>query len=326
MWRARRWCGIDIGDRAVHFCGHAASFAPGWRGWSAKVLRPFRDLLMNRRVLSAYDMSESSMAHYWRILKTFRPRYILGYASSLFIFARFLKSKDIDGRQLALRVVISTSEMLYPEQRKLIEEVFGCRVLNEYGATEVGIIAYECPEGNLHLMDETLFVEVYKPEGATDHDLGEVVVTQLYNLGASLIRYRLGDVAQSISVGCACGVGLRLLNGLSGRAHDLIVTPDGRYVHGEFFTHLFDQMRHVKKFQVVQEGLNQLSVLIVPDQPGAFIDEVFLRRHIQAKFGDNVSVEIRYVDEIPQERSGKYRWIVSRLPENTLELRSRDLS
>ncbi len=312
VWRARRWWGIDIGQPAVHFWGHSTSFAPGLKGKFARAMRPIKDRVFNRRTLSAYNMSMSSVFRYWQIIEEFGPCYLLGYASTLYLFARFLKELGIDGRGISLDLIISTSEVLYPWQRHILEESFGCAVVNEYGATEVGMIAYECPEGNLHLMDDTVLIEVVKSDSAGADDLGEVVVTQLYNLGAPLIRYRLGDVAQSIRQGCSCGLGLRVLCGFQGRTHDLIVAPDGRYVHGEFFTHLFDQLENVHQFQVVQKAPDSLLIRVVLNDPSLQINEPLLLDNIYSKMGD-ICVVVQYVDVIEQEASGKYKWIVSEI-------------
>jgi phenylacetate-CoA ligase len=316
--RARRWWGVEIGAPWVRFWGHGASFAPGWRGRWAKWTRPLRNRLYNYRTFSAYDMSPERMEAYWNFIKRVEPHMLLGYASTLYVFARFLEEQSYDARLPSLKVVVSTSEQLYDWQRKQIERIFGCPVANEYGASEIGIIGYECPEGRIHLTDESIYVEVLPLSGEKETGQGEVIVTQLNNWGAPLIRYRTCDVAKGVSLGCPCGRTLRVLDGLGGRSHDLIVAPDGRFVHGEFFTHIFDHMQGVERFQIVQEQPDHLTVRIVRKGPGS-IDEHFLRTNIAQKMGMDTVVSVEYVDSIPLERSGKYRWMISRLHGQTLD-------
>jgi phenylacetate-CoA ligase len=315
--RARRWWGLNIGDPWVRFWGHGASFAPGWRGEWDKWSRPIRNFLYNYSTISAYDMSSKRMEQYWNYIRKVKPHFLLGYASSLYIFARFLEEKFSSIHLPSLKVVISTSEQLYDWQREAIETVFGCKVANEYGTSEIGIIGYECSEGRLHLMDENIYVEVLPLSENEGNDFGEVVVTQLSNWGAPLIRYRTGDIATGISQDCPCGRTLRVLNGLGGRSHDLIITPDGRFLHGEFFTHIFDHMRGVERFQIVQLQPDSLLIYIVNNGSGD-VDEQFLRKNISRKMGEKTTVSIEYVDSISSERSGKYRWVVSKLQGNTL--------
>jgi phenylacetate-CoA ligase len=166
-------------------------------------------------------------------------------------------------------------------------------------------------------MDENIYVEVLPLSENEGNDFGEVVVTQLSNWGAPLIRYRTGDIATGISQDCPCGRTLRVLNGLGGRSHDLIITPDGRFLHGEFFTHIFDHMRGVERFQIVQLQPDSLLIYIVNNGSGD-VDEQFLRKNISRKMGEKTTVSIEYVDSISSERSGKYRWVVSKLQGNTL--------
>jgi phenylacetate-CoA ligase len=309
--RTWRWWGVEIGDPRVHIWGHAASFAPGWRGKWAKWTRPLRNRLYNYTVFSAYNMSTERMGAYWQHIKRIQPHLLLGYASSLYTFARFLEEQDYDAHLANLKVVISTAEQLHGWQREQIERVFGRPVANEYGATEIGLIGYECPAGRLHLMDESVYVEVVPLSEDKNADWGEIVLTQLNNWGAPLIRYRTGDIARGITVGCPCGRTLRVLDGLGGRSHDLIVAPDGRFVHGEFFTHIFDHLPGVERFQVIQESADSLTVRIARSTP-APIDEDLLRSKIVETMGQ-VHIAIEYPEMIPSAPSGKYRWVISKL-------------
>ncbi|MBN1812152.1 MAG: hypothetical protein JXA14_09980 [Anaerolineae bacterium] len=100
------------------------------------------------------------MDAYWQYIRRTRPALIRGYASSLYVFARFLEQRGHDASDLGAKVVISTSEQLYEWQREQIARVFGCQVANEYGTVETGIIGHECSAGRIHLMDESVYVEI----------------------------------------------------------------------------------------------------------------------------------------------------------------------
>ncbi|MHA1381697.1 MAG: phenylacetate--CoA ligase family protein [Candidatus Helarchaeota archaeon] len=312
-WRSRKWWGLNIGDPNVLFWGHSASFHPGIKGKLACITRPFKDRLLNRRTFSAYEMYDQNMVRIWKIIMKFKPCYIRGYASSLYSFAKFLKEKKIQTHMVPLKAIISTSEVLYEWQRRLIYEVFKCPVINEYGATEVGIIGYECPQGKLHLMEEIIFVELVESLGAKKEKYKDILVTQLYNYGAPLIRYRIGDIAQNIKKECTCNSNLLILEGLKGRSHDLIKTPKGQSIHGELFTHILEQFDNIKKFQVVQYKSYGIKIRIVLSNKKEKVDEKYIEKHILNRIGENLEIIFEYVDDIKQDESGKYRWVISEL-------------
>ena len=96
------------------------------------------------------------------------------------------------------------------------------------------------------IKDRTITVE--GPKGKLDFPLpegislkteeGNVVVTDLTNTGMPFVRYVNGDRAVAGWTDCTCGRGMPLLKKVVGRQLDMIDTPDGRSVPGEFFPHL----------------------------------------------------------------------------------------
>jgi phenylacetate-CoA ligase len=310
--RAMLWWGVKVGEPRVRFWGYGSHLAPGWRGRWAAWTRPLRAFLNNHWILSVYDMSPERMDVYWQTIRRVRPSLIRGHTSALYAFARFLEQRGYDASDLGAKVIVPTSEQLYDWQREQMERVFGYKIANEYGATEVGIIGHECPSGQLHLMDESVYVEILPLSDEGQEGFGEIVITQLNNQGAPLIRYRTGDIAKSISTGCACGRTLRVLRDLGGRSYDLLVTPDGRLVHGEFFADILGYAGGVERFQVEQDRLDHLVIRVVK-QVAQPINERYLYDRIAQGMSPDIAVQIEYVDAIPQERSGKYRWVISRL-------------
>ena len=265
MIKAQRWWGIEIGDRSVKFWGHSASFSPGMRGRLKKLFKPIKDRINNCIVFSAYGMSLASMERYYHRMRNFRPRFIIGYASTIYVFAEHLYKHGWMIDDIGIKAVITTAEVLYDWQRVMIEKVFKAPVVIEYGMSEVGIIAYECPAGRIHTCDDDLLVEtVPLLDDAASEPIYEIVITSLYNSSTPLIRYRTGDVVDKPieSSTCSCKLGLSVIENIRGRSHDLIVTPSGQYVHGEFFTHIFDHVEGVERFQIVQQKLDHILIKI----------------------------------------------------------------
>ena len=112
-----------------------------------------------------------------------------------------------------------------PATRERIESLWGARVFDHSGMTEIGPCAIECQavRGGLHLLESEYYAEVLDP--ATDRPAlsGELVLTNLGRVGSPLIRYRTGDLVRVDRNPCSCGSPLvRLDGGILGRLDDMI--------------------------------------------------------------------------------------------------------
>ena len=75
-------------------------------------------LLKNRRILSAYNLTERDLSKHVRFLERYKPEYLYGYATILTVFAKMLDDANIKP-QLSLKAVVSTSETLEKWQEDL---------------------------------------------------------------------------------------------------------------------------------------------------------------------------------------------------------------
>lgn len=309
-WLGYGWFGVNIGDRAARFWGSPHSLTRRARYAAA-------DFAMHRVRFSAFAFDEDDLERYWNRCLAFGPRYFYGYASMLAEFARFVLSKGYDGGRLGLKAVVSTSEVLSDPQRKLISTAFATRVQNEYGCGEVGPIAYECPDGRLHVMSDNLVVELVTPAGglAAAGETGEVVVTDLNNRAMPLVRYAVGDHAVAGGP-CACRRPFPTLERVWGRAYDFVQTPSGRRFHGEFFMYYFEELRAARidviKFKVVQDTPEHVELLLVlPSSYGPEADQR-ISRGLQERLPE-LHVSARRVPAIDPLPSGKTQIILSRI-------------
>src|SRR3989475_4471568 len=309
-WLAFDWFGVRIGDRAIRFWGEPFTHRRRLRFAAA-------DFAMHRMRFSAFAFDTASLRRYWDRCLSYRPDYLYGYVSMLEAFARYLLDGGIDGRQLGLKLVVTTAEVLSEPQREHLRRAFGCPVQNEYGCGEVGPIAYECPNEALHVMTEHLYVELVGPDGrpAGPRQSGEVVVTDLANRAMPLVRYRLGDFAVAGREPCPCGRGFPTLERIWGREYDFVETADGRRFHGEFFMYLFEEMRQrgigVRQFQGVQHGPDDLAIALVSAEDPTAEQAAHLCHRIQQYLG-STRVAIARVDRLERARSGKMAVIVNR--------------
>lgn len=250
-------------------------------------------------------MTEAEMAKMYDRLRAFKPDVVISYVNTLYMFAQYIESNRLGG--IAPRSVIVSSETLYPHQRALMEQVFGCRVYNRYGLSETGIVAIECPvrEG-LHLNQEILHME-YVPDPFGNSQL---IVTDLINHGMPLLRYETGDSGRLIEEPCPCGRGLARIGDLSGRIIDLLPTRLGGHVNGQLFA-TFHWIEGVKQYQVVQEQIDTFKVRIVPTASFQENNLTPMLQTIRERFGQDASVRVEYLDTIPFTKGGKYRLVVS---------------
>jgi phenylacetate-CoA ligase len=279
-------------------------------------MEALKDFVMNRKRISAFDMSEKSMEEYYETCKRFKPKFLYGYTSALYKFAQYLQDNNKVRHLLNLKVVISSSETLYGHQRRLLEEVFGCKVANEYGTAEVGIIAFECPHGGMHITSENVYVELLRNgQPVKEGQTGEVVVTGLRNYAMPLIRYKLGDLATRSAKSCPCGRGLPLLESIQGRDNDMVVTSNGNVLHSEIFAYinrdLIEEGFLVKEFKITQKARDKLKVLVLKGVKENVIEA--MRRKIEERVGGNIKIDFEPVEKIPLEKSGKVRYFTSEL-------------
>ena len=308
MIRALRWWGVNLGEPHAILWGSPTYIVKTASDRVRRLAVGARDLLMNRLYISNYNLSTENILRYREKMERMQPSYVRGMPSSLYIFARTILDNGQPLEKGAPKFVHSACEQLYDWQKSVIEEGFNSPVANTYGLSEFGDIAFGAPCGKLHIMEEDVFLELRKSGNAPT----EIVVTQLNNMMSPLIRYRTFDVSDRIAQ-CDCGLSLRVLEGLKGRAHDFIVAPDGRYLHGQIFTHLIVSEPGVARYQVRQEARDKLTISLVVNSSYKAETEEQLRDSINRYMGGGVSVDFKYVSEIPLTRAGKHRWIISDL-------------
>jgi phenylacetate-CoA ligase len=222
---------------------------------------------------------------------------------------------------LQLPAVATTAEVLFPELRARIQTTLGAEVFDRLGCREVGNTAHECgAHDGLHVNAEHVVLEVVDHAGraAPPSTEGEMLYTTLGNYCFPLIRYRVGDyaVAEAARSACPCGRGLPRVRGVRGRVTDMLTTPDGTKVHGEYFSHLFYGLEAVREFRVVQEGPRELTVWLALRRgsdrlPAA--EETRLRRELERVFGNTIELSLCVVEQIPPSASGKHRFTESRV-------------
>ena len=301
------WSGWKIGDKIASIWGN-----PTHQGnWRAVV----RNILLERYdYLDTLKMSEKEMLAFYQRQRRRKPTLLFGHAHSLFFFANFLKQKGLE--PFRPKGIISTCMVLHDFERKRIEETFGCKVFNRYGCEEVSLIACECEahEG-LHLNLNTLIVEFIRDgRPVRAGEAGAIVVTDLTNYGMPFIRYKVGDVGIPSENLCSCGRSLPLMESLEGRVADYVVTPEGSLISGISLTENFAmQLPEIKQLQIIQEKRDFMVFKMVRGEAFSTGSEERIKNLALERFGPQVTFKCEYVEHIPQEANGKYRFCISKV-------------
>lgn len=308
--RARSWFGVRLGDKEVRFGGVALERLGRTR---ARLI----DRLMNRVRVGAFDLSDDALDRALRTVRRERPVLLYGYPSALATFAAFVERRG-GGRDLGLRMVQTSSERLYDHRRAVIQSAFGCPVVDEYGAAEVSILATECPRGGMHQAAESVLIEITDDAGRPlpPGTEGEVVVTDLNNLAAPLVRYRIGDRAREVAGPCPCGRGLPRIEILEGSAFGTLSLPDGRTLSGVLFYFLAESLisrkdAGLREIVIVRRGDSFAARAVLrPEGNPAHRQELASR--LREILGREVPIEI--VERIERRGGDKYRILIEEDP------------
>ena len=306
-WRGLSWYGITQGSRSVMLWGSPIELSK-----QAQLKNRLKEsLLKNRRILSAYNLTEQDLTKHVRFLERYKPEYLYGYATILTAFAQMLENTHITPH-LSLKAVVSTSEKLEKWQEELLSRVFRCPVANEYGARDAGILAYTCPEGGIHITAENCVIEVLDPvthEPVPDGTSGILAITDLTNYVQPRLRYLLGDMGTLSPASCPCGRNLPLLTHIDGREDDLLIGSNGTLVHGNVIGQLLRPLDGLRAFQFHQHDAQNATLYLVKSEQNGLPDENLIRG-LLAKALPHVTVTIPYVSQTQPPASGKMRYAI----------------
>jgi phenylacetate-CoA ligase len=287
---------------------------------SAKLIRRLTSALENVSFLNTYVLSAEVLDKYITFMRKFNPEVIRGYASSVYLIAKYMSEKGI--KCAHPKAVITTAETLLDFQRKTIEEAFNCQVFDYYGSREIGSIAAECEVHNgYHISAENLVLECVKDgEQVSAGENGEILLTSLRNYGMPFIRYAIGDVGKLSEDPCACGRGLPLLASIEGRISQFMSVLDKRLgkiipvstagpgLFGGALMYL-----PIERYRIIQESLDKIIIIAVKGRNYSQRHTDLLIEHIHKFLGNNITLEIKFVNHLPPLPSGKRSVFISKI-------------
>ncbi|SDS38565.1 phenylacetate--CoA ligase family protein [Gramella sp. MAR_2010_147] len=307
-----RWYHIDLNKSLqARFYGIPLDFY-------GNVQERLKDRISLRRRFNIFDLSEKKMEIFLERFKKSDFNYLNGYTSAIVLFARFLKDKELVLKELcpSLNICIVTSERLFEKDKQLIESALGVPVINEYGASEVGLIAFENSNNQWIVNSEDLYVEILDendqilPYG----EEGRVVITSLYNKAHPMIRYDIGDIG-CLSVNST--LKKPILEKLIGRTNDIAHLPDGKIVPGLTFYYvtktIIEDNGHIKEFVITQTKIDEFRIEYVSGKEFSQVQRGKILEAIGIYVGENLKISFERKDILKRSRSGKLKQFTSLL-------------
>lgn len=293
-----QYYGKSPGDSEINLWGSERDIQRGSLGWRERL----RNYIYNRTFQNAFLVNERKLFDFVEEINRRKPVSMWVYVESIDLLARFIRDKQLSVHQP--KFIISTAGTLYPEIRSTVEQVFRCRVYNQYGSREVGAVAFESlDQSGMRGLPYLNHIELVN---------GRILVTSFTNYSMPLLRYEIGDTAepwdrvQDLEFGCE----KKIFKSVTGRVISHFKTPAGGIVHGQYFIHMFYFLDWVRQFQVVQDNLDEIRCRVVSSREPTSQELQRLRDGIRDVMGSSCEVTFERVSKIAPSSSGKYMYTI----------------
>ncbi|CAM3929768.1 phenylacetate--CoA ligase family protein [Flavobacterium sinopsychrotolerans] len=275
-----------------------------------------KDFLSHRFRFSIFDLSDEILE---KILKKFQNKkfdYINGYTSSIVLFAKFLQKKNIVLTTICptLKVCMVTSEMLFEEDKILLEKQFGIPIVNEYGSSELDLIAFENPQDEWQVNSETLFVEILDDnnKAVPNGTAGRIVITSLFNKAHPFIRYDIGDIG---ILDEKSTLQKPILKKLIGRTNDVAILPSGKKSPGLTFYYvtksIIEDDGNVKEFVIKQTKIDTFEIEYVSETELNLAQIEKIEKAIALYLENDLVFIFHKKEKLERNKSGKLKQFVS---------------
>lgn len=265
------------------------------------------DFINKIRFYSTFHINEKNFDIYWNSLNKFKPKFIVGFPSSVYEICKIADSRGLHLTH-KVKVFFPTAETVLPEHREVINRVMGCKLVDQYASSEGAPFILECEVGNMHIHPLTGIFEVVNEDMQPAQE-GEILVTSFTTHGTPLIRYRIGDRIKQAQKNkrCNCGSVFPLIEKIEGRSTDYILSPTHGKVNLGNISNSTKNINGIIKFQVIQHTPERVQVLIVTSKNFNASEKNKFIAALTERLGGQLEIATKIVDDIPTEKSGKFR-------------------
>ena len=243
-----------------------------------------------------------------RQIKEIKPQFLNGMSSGVEQIADWL----IDhGEHLpSLRLLTTFGEVKREHHVEKFNKAFGMPGLQRYGAWELGIMGYSCKHCHELFFNERAFLAEVVDDSCTpvkNGEQGKVLLTTLNQYTTPLIRYETGDLITLSELQDHCKTKYLHFKSIDGRDFDVLPLKDGRKLHAQNLIHGVLNISGLKKIQLLQKKDGSLLVKYIVDD--GISDEAVRQEVIEVMHFEELDVNFERCSEIPNEPSGKYKFM-----------------
>lgn len=301
-YRFNMWAGWNPGEKIL-------AYWPAMTDFSDSPPRGILKSSLYTRYLKLFagKLNEKVLSEHLKYYNKFQPHLIRAFPSALQKFAEYIENSA--KRPLSPKAIICVGEPLLNHQRTLFSKTFNCDVFNCYVSRECGNIACECQKhSGLHIAEELIYLEI---ENKGKGEIGEILLTDLWNIGMPFIRYRIQDAASWETSECSCGKKHKKIGINAARLSDFLISPvDGSYISGSSLTHyLLAEGPRVGRVKIIQDAADHIQVQLVGTAELNKNAEKHIRSRLDTIFKAKMRVDFVYFDNIPLLTSGKYSFV-----------------
>jgi phenylacetate-CoA ligase len=297
-YRSFKWAGQDWSDRT---CELKAPFDDSGGAMQFK-----KDPKLKRWYINTANLDDAALNRIVDNINDIKPDIIGAYTSLIYLAATFIRDKKKDLHKKP-KAILTTGEIITDKMRDSIETIIGAKIYDWYGNTEGCASAAQCEHGSYHINSEYCLVESIE-KNHSNHLVG----TNLVNLAFPLIRYDTGDIGELLEEHCPCGRELPLMKPIAGRKSNFIYTPSGKkFIDPNFFSKILKAP--IKDFQIIQDKFDSINLLLVKKASLNSIDLDKILTNLKKLLGEQIKVDVRFVEKIERSHMGKYQMVISKL-------------
>lgn len=303
LYRGFEYAGYSMGEKISIIAG--SSLVSKNQTLKGKM----QDYIMNYRHYSSYGMKDVDFLRFFNHLNSWKPSYLRGYASSLYLLSKYLERNQLE-LSYKLKGIFSTAEMLLPNQRKQIQKVFKTKVFNNYGLHDGGLTAFECSmHSGMHIDFDRSILEIVNDNNQQIYDnTGKIIATNLYNYAMPLIRYDTGDTGVYSTDICPCGCLRPLLKDVFGRTTDYLKL-NGSIIGSPVLTVLMGKV-DLQYYQIVQKSTSEVDITIVKGKNFDNKEENFIKNSLIEHVG-NIQINFKEISETQITNKHKHKFIIN---------------
>jgi phenylacetate-CoA ligase len=278
----------------------------GYRPWHRMLLLTDRHAGFVRRQNRYYQSVEQPSADILEAYLRVRPHVLYGFTTPLRLLA-----ESIRGSRRSVprpRLVVSTAEMLDSATREALAGAFDCPVIDFYGLTEMGLVAWQRRDASEYILATSSVLTELVPDSSSP-DRYRLLLTNLDLRGSPIIRFDSGDLAHADLAG-----GKLRIRKFEGRIVDTLLARDGKELSPYRVTDALRDITGIKRFRISQRTLSELDIYL-ETEPGARNKAV---EEVQAVFdsllGAGLELNFTFSENLIADGARKFRPIESRVP------------